>query len=322
MAKPMQRGTFALKSLSKMALRFFSWTFLLRSIYLTLKYPSILLDVLTGTDVRIRIHELRKTEWVRLNRIYEDRPKRVLGFLIYLNPLDFSPVSASIATSGWLNLPLTTLMKKVLKPGMTFVDVGANLGYFTLLAAKIVGPGHVYAFEPEQTNFELLSKSVSVNDLRHVDVYQKALCDKEGLIKLYLSDHMQPQSHSITFQEGRRSINVASTRLDLFWASIGRPKIDFLKIHVGGAEATVLMGATEVLQKAKPLIVTMFVPDVQTKERLLWDRLVSFYDLYELVNSPFLVKPIEPASLFNLGTIELLLNPKSACSQSVDETTT
>jgi FkbM family methyltransferase len=213
-------------------------------------------------------------------------------------------------------------MKKVLKPGMTFVDVGANLGYFTLLAAKIVGPGHVYAFEPEQTNFELLSKSVSVNDLRHVDVYQKALCDKEGLIKLYLSDHMQPQSHSITFQEGRRSINVASTRLDLFWASIGRPKIDFLKIHVGGAEATVLMGATEVLQKAKPLIVTMFVPDVQANERLLWDRLVSLYDLYELVNSPFLVKPIEPASLFNLGTIELLLNPKSACSQSVDETTT
>jgi FkbM family methyltransferase len=209
-------------------------------------------------------------------------------------------------------------MRKVLKPGMTFVDVGANIGYFTLLAAKSVEHGHVYAFEPEQTNFELLSKSVLVNDLRNVDVYQKALCTKEGLIKLYLSHPMQPQSHSITFQEGKRSINVASTTLDSFWASIGRPKIDFLKIHVGGAEATVLMGATEVLQKAKPLIVTMFVPDVQTKERLLWDRLVSFYDLYELVNSPFLVKSIEPASLFNLGTIELLLNPKSACSQSVD----
>jgi len=288
---------------------------------LTLKYPSILLDLLAGKDVRVRIHELRKAEWVTLKRIYENHPKRVFGFQIYLNPRDFSPVSTSIATSGWLNLPLTALMKKVLKPGMTVVDVGANLGYFTLLAAKIVEHGHVYAFEPEQTNFELLSKSVSVNDLGNVDIYQKALCAKEGLIKLYLSDPMQPQSHSITFhhipshsitfQEGRRSINVASTNLDSFWKSVGRPKIDFLKIHVGGAEATVLMGAAEVLQEAKPLIVTMFVPDNQANERLLWDRLLSLYDSYELVNSPLLVKPIKPASIFKLGTIELLLTPKS-----------
>ena len=284
---------------------------MVRSTYLTLKYPSILLDLLAGKDIRVRIHELRKAEWVTLKRIYENHPKRVFGFQIYLNPRDFSPVSTSIATSGWLNLPLTALMKKVLKPGMTVVDVGANLGYFTLLAAKIVEHGHVYAFEPEQTNFELLSKSVSVNDLGNVDIYQKALCAKEGLIKLYLSDPMQPQSHSITFQEGRRSINVASTNLDSFWKSVGRPKIDFLKIHVGGAEATVLMGAAEVLQEAKPLIVTMFVPDNQANERLLWDRLLSLYDSYELVNSPLLVKPIKPASIFKLGTIELLLTPKS-----------
>jgi len=302
-----------------MPLRFFSWAFLLRSTCLALKYPSILLSVLGGTDVRVRIHELRKTEWVTLKRIYENHPKRALGFQIYLNPLDSSPVSTSIATSGWLNLPLTALMKKVLKPGMTFIDVGANIGYFTLLAAKIVEHGHVYAFEPEQTNFELLSKSVSLNDLRNVTINQKALCAKEGLIKLYLSDATQPQSHSIIFQEGKSGIDVASTSLDSFWASIGRPKIHFLKIHVGGAEATVLMGATEVLQTAKPLIVTMFVPDNQAKEQFLWDRLLSLYDLYEIVNSPFLVKPIKPASLFKLGTIELLLAPKFSHSQSVNQ---
>ena len=290
----------------------------MRSTCLALKYPSTLLALLSGTDVRVSIHELRKTEWATLKQIYKDRPMRVLGFQIYLNPLDLSPVSTSIATSGWLNLPLTALIKKVLKPGMTLVDVGANIGYFTLLAAKIVEDGHVYAFEPEQTNFDLLSKSVSVNDLPNVDIYQKAICDKDGQIRLYLSDPAQPQSHSITFEEGKRSINVASTSLDSFWKSVGKPKIDFLKIHVGGAEATVLMGATELLQEAKPLIVTMFVPDNQAKERLLWDRLLSLYDLYELVNSPFLVKPIKPTSVFKLGTIELLLIPKSAYPQSMD----
>src|SRR5208283_1302404 len=111
----------------KMPLRFFSWTFLMRSTCLALKYPSTLLALLSGTDVRVSIHELRKTEWATLKQIYKDRPMRVLGFQIYLNPLDLSPVSTSIATSGWLNLPLTALIKKVLKPGMTLVDVVLTL---------------------------------------------------------------------------------------------------------------------------------------------------------------------------------------------------
>jgi FkbM family methyltransferase len=259
----------------------------------------------------VRIHELRKAEWAALKEIYNHQPKRALGFQIYLNPQDYSPVSTSIATAGWLNLPLTAFIKKVLKPGMTFVDVGANIGYFTLLAAKIVGQGHVYAFEPEQTNFELLSKSVRANDLENVDIYQKVLCDTEGLTKLYLADPTQPQSHSLTFQRDRRSMDVISTTLDSFWNSIGRPQIDFLKIHVGGDEATVLAGGSEVLQQARPWIATMFVPGKWANESQLWDTIVSGYDLCQIVNSPFLVKPISSASVFNLGTIELLLIPKS-----------
>ena len=296
---------------TEMKLRFFSWMFMSRSSYLTLRYPSILFALLAGMDVRVRIHELRKAEWAALKEIYKDQPKRVLNFLIYLNPQDYSPVSTSIATTGWLNLSLTAFIKKVLKPGMTFVDVGANIGYFTLLAARIVGQGHVYAFEPEQTNFELLSKSVKANDLENVDIYQKVLSDKEGLTKLYLADSTQPQSHSLTFQKDRRSIDVISTTLDSFWNSIGRPQIDFLKIHVGGDEATVLAGGSEVLQQTRPWIATMFVPDKWANESQLWDTIVSSYDLCQIVNSPFLVKPISPASVFNLGTIELLLIPKS-----------
>jgi FkbM family methyltransferase len=203
-------------------------------------------------------------------------------------------------------------MKKTLKPNMTVVDVGANIGYFTLLAAKIVQRGHVYAFEPEETNFKLLSKSLSLNNLRNVDIYQKALSDREDQIKLYLSDATQPQSHSITPQKGTRSVNVASTTLDAFWKSVGTPKIDFLKIHVAGAEEAALAGATQVLRECKPLIAMMFVPNTHEQGSQIWTHLRSFYDSYQLVNSPFLIKPVKPESIFKRDAFELILAPKFA----------
>ena len=58
----------------------------------------------------------------------------------------------------------TELVKRLLKPGMTFVDIGANIGYFTLLAGRVMGPGSkVFAFEPEPRSFELLRRNVVVN---------------------------------------------------------------------------------------------------------------------------------------------------------------
>ncbi len=88
-----------------------------------------------------------------MSLFYQGRPRRtLLGFDIYLNPEDFSPVSTSIDVDGVLDLPLTSLFLEKLGRGMCVVDLGANLGYFTMLASKIVGPsGRVYAFEPDPT---------------------------------------------------------------------------------------------------------------------------------------------------------------------------
>ena len=71
-------------------------------------------------------------------------------------------------------------LKQLIKEGDTVVDLGANIGYYTLILAQLVGKsGHVYAFEPEPSNFEILSKNVKENKHDNVTLVQKAISDKK-----------------------------------------------------------------------------------------------------------------------------------------------
>ena len=131
----------------------FSWNYLFRSFLITARSPRIALDFLRGKDVGVEIHARRIKEWSAIGKDNAYQPKRIFGMQIFLNPEDYSTVSTSIGTDGVLDLPLSCLFSKVLKKGMNVVDVGANLGYFTLLASKLVRDGRIFAFEPEEQNF-------------------------------------------------------------------------------------------------------------------------------------------------------------------------
>jgi FkbM family methyltransferase len=260
-----------------------------------------------GTNLSDAIYSKRMEEWRRVRTRYMDRPKRTLGFDIYLNPDDMSPISSSIATTGWLELPRTELIKKLVRPGMTVVDVGANIGYYTLLSAKIVGEsGLVLAFEPEPRNFALLRRSVEINSFSNVRMYQQILCDKEGMVTLYLSDPTSPDAHSITQRDGRHGLEVSSITLDALSASLNNRKIDFMKIHVG-AEPMILRGAKRLLVEQRPTIMMAFIRELWQHERELLDQLYDQYEIYEVTRSPFLRKRIEKARLLKKEHTEVLM---------------
>ena len=155
----------------------------------------------------------------------------------------------------------TTLLKKFLQPGQTFVDVGANIGYYTLLAARIVGPkGKVYAFEPDPTNFALLTKNISANGYANVIAVNQALSSKTGAAKLYLNpanrgDHRIYDSH-----DGRPSVEIQMTSLDGYFKKLDK-KVHFIKMDVQGAETAALAGMKGLIRKNKGLkLVTEFSP--------------------------------------------------------------
>ena len=128
----------------------------------------------------------------------------------------------------------TDIVKSNVKKNDIVVDVGANIGYYTLLMAK--NEANVFSYEPEPQNFELLKKNVRLNDLStNVKLYNKAVSNFNGNSKLALAEHTTGQHKLGTNRFGNETINVEVIKLEL-------DKIDFAKIDVEGSELHVLEG--------------------------------------------------------------------------------
>jgi FkbM family methyltransferase len=157
----------------------------------------------------------------------------------------------------WLDSPFSRHLRSVLGPGDVFVDVGANIGYYTLLAAGLVGrEGRVLAFEPEPVAFESLRRSVAANDLEQVDCLEMALADHEGRDELFLA---RDTAHSLVEATSRDSafagtVPVSVTTLDRCWAARGLDarRLRLVKVDVEGDEPRALRGMLQTLTVARP----------------------------------------------------------------------
>lgn len=156
----------------------------------------------------------------------------------------------------------TDLVKKEIKEGDTVLDIGANIGYYTLIFAKLVGEnGRVFAFEPDPENFAILKKNIEINGYQNITLVQKAVSNESKMIKLYLSgrkgDH---RIYDPNNGKHRPAIEVEAVRLDDFFGD-GHGPIQFIKMDIQGAEGRAFLGMTDLLDKNKSIkIVTEFVP--------------------------------------------------------------
>jgi FkbM family methyltransferase len=143
----------------------------------------------------------------------------------------------------------TALFVKHLSPGGTLLDVGAHVGYYTLLSAQLVGPrGRVVAFEPNPTNHRFLQRHAALNGCAQVEVVAAAVSDQNGVARF---DFGTGSGTGHLAEEG--TLEVRTVRLDDFCAERGlRP--DAVKIDVEGAELRVLHGAEATLAAARPVI--------------------------------------------------------------------
>ena len=144
-------------------------------------------------------------------------------------------------------------LKEFVPPGSTVVDVGANVGFFTLKFARWVGEhGCVIAIEPDIENFGTLAAKVTAAGLeRRVRLHQAAAAAEAGSVRLRRNE-LHPGDHQITF--GTRGMLVPAVTVDDLISGAGVRPVSLVKIDVQGAEMLVLQGAKRTLNKMRPAL--------------------------------------------------------------------
>jgi FkbM family methyltransferase len=160
-------------------------------------------------------------------------------------------ISRQIREQGIWEPYESSLVQQYLQPGDVFLDAGANIGYFTVLAAACVGErGHVYAFEPEPRNFRLLQDNVELNGFSSaVSCMQVALTAESGVGQLYLHPENLGDHQLFSNGEDRQSVAVELLAgVDVF--SNGDVRLDLVKIDTQGAEQAVVQGLLPLLRES------------------------------------------------------------------------
>lgn len=145
----------------------------------------------------------------------------------------------------------TEIVKKIIKEGDNVIDLGANIGYYTLLFSRLVGDkGKVFAFEPEPKNFSVLKRNVELNNYKNVILVQKAVSNTNGTTNLFISQ-TNTGGHTLFFNNNKltkTSTPIQTIRLDDYFKDQKIP-ISFIKMDIQGSEGLAVDGMKKLLSK-------------------------------------------------------------------------
>lgn len=151
---------------------------------------------------------------------------------------------------GSYELDKQKLFERTIQPGKVVYDLGANVGFYTLLSSVIVGAsGKVYAFEPLPRNINYLRQHMKINQVENVQIIEAAISDKTG--EVTFNEGADPSTGRI---DGNGAIYVKCVALDQLYASNEVLAPDFMKIDIEGGELLALQGARQIIEKHHPVI--------------------------------------------------------------------
>lgn len=170
---------------------------------------------------------------------------------------------------------LTQLFKRHLTRGAKVVDVGANIGHYSLAAARIIGKkGKVWVLEPEANNFEILKKNLDENRIKNVEAVKAAVGRNEGVTRIIKSKE-NFGDHRVGGKTGEAVKLISLDKL------LGGQKIDVIKIDVQGWEPEVIAGTKTIIGRDRPTIIMEFCPimmkEARTDSNQMWKFLEKIY---------------------------------------------
>lgn len=173
--------------------------------------------------------------------------------------LVFSPrnnlIGRALYQNGVWEPPVTEAIEKLTRPGMIAIDVGADIGYYTLQMSRLVGPqGRVVAFEPIPDARRRLEHNIALNGCKNIEVSEYALGNQEGTV--YLEDPFKKSRLNLTKSSGEEGdIKVSIKRMDDLAEQMNLPSVDIVKMDIEGAEHEALLGMESILKKHHPILI-------------------------------------------------------------------
>jgi FkbM family methyltransferase len=155
-------------------------------------------------------------------------------------------------------------VESIVQPGWVVVDVGANIGWYSMIAARRTGPeGRVFSFEISEPEADRLRASARLNDFSQVEVVFNALSDHTGEIGITAT--RDAGMTAIAATQNEQATMVAVTTLDAFCADRCIDRVDFIKCDIEGAEVAFLRGAQSVLSRCRPVMLIEINPSALAK---------------------------------------------------------
>lgn len=184
---------------------------------------------------------------------------------IYLEMNESSPM-ANIYWEQPESFEFTPIFRKLIQNVNGFIDIGANIGFYTYLAALENPKTQIYSFEPSLGPIHYLRKNLLHNPSEQVKVFEIALSNKSGEVVFYeeinpkypyLKHHLSGMSSTLSVESMRakRSYLVKTQCLDVFLQSHPMPQLDLIKIDTEGTEALVFEGAVDTLKQFMPILI-------------------------------------------------------------------
>jgi len=214
--------------------------------------------------------------------------------------------------------PFETLVTtKLIKPGDIVYDIGANIGYNSIITSKLVKEsGKVVAFEPEPTNFKLLKFNLSKNNCSNVVCESLAASDEVGATHLYLNEDNLGDHRMFKTSLRRKRIRIQQIDIDSY-PPASTEKIDFVKIDVQGAEHRVVSGMEHVISNNRDIIKVAleFWPNALDMAGNSADHLIS---LMAKLFSKFLVIDEPNETLFEVTLDQLAIMSRGSLRKKED----
>ena len=188
------------------------------------------------------------------------------GLKIFVHPDD--SIEWGMFSKSEYEKEVSACFSNILCNGATVFDIGAHVGYYTVLASRLVSSaGSVHCFEPMPHLFERLEANVSLNFHENVIMNNKALSSEEGVLSLYPANTNNSGNSSIIQRTDTDTVplKVDATTIDAYVTKNYIEQIDLIKIDVEGAELYVLQGGIQTLQKYRPDVICEVFPELLYK---------------------------------------------------------